>query len=179
MLVGWVGQLGLPTWLPVPYGHFPGGKPEIMNAVALQGFTEIAATMSTASSDASNRARISAVVTGYLEFAAANPATYEAMFSLPISARFASDRSEAELKAAFASIASALQDHSASPRDVETSAELLWSALHGVATLERAHRLPRTGHQRRLDEMVDVFAHAAAPKPPQPAAQTRRRRPAR
>src|SRR6185437_14459684 len=135
---------------PVLYSHFPGGKAEIMNAVALQGFAEIGTAMSAASRRTSDRARLKALVTAYLDFAAANPAVYTAMFALPISARFASEQSEDELKVAFESIAAVLRNSAEPPRDVGVAAELLWSAMHGVATLERDQRLRPADHGRRI-----------------------------
>jgi AcrR family transcriptional regulator len=145
---------------PVLYGHFAGGKAEIMNAVALRGFAELAVLTSAATRRPTERARVKALITSYLKFAAANPAVYEAMFTLPISARFASDESEHELKAAFDSIVSVLLMCAEPPRDVDVSAELLWSSLHGIATLERDHRLRVPAHRRRIEQLVELFVSA-------------------
>ncbi|WGW12197.1 TetR/AcrR family transcriptional regulator [Saxibacter everestensis] len=146
---------------PVLYSHFPGGKTEIMNAVALLGFTELAAAATSAAAQhATDRPRLLAVITAYLDFAAANPAVYTAMFALPISARFASEHSDHELQTAFASIVTVLGQGSTPPRDVETAAELLWSSLHGLATLERDERLRQSAHHSRIKRLVDLFAEA-------------------
>lgn len=141
---------------PVLYSHFPGGKPEIMTAVALQGFREIAEAPAP-SPDDSVAGRIRAVVTGYLDFAAANPAVYEAMFTQPITASFATEGSPPELTRAFETIATALDQRARPMSDRDTAAELFWSMLHGVATLEYAHRLRPTAHQQRIEALVDLF----------------------
>jgi AcrR family transcriptional regulator len=151
---------------PVLYGHFPGGKVEIMNAVALQGFTELAQTLSATSRHRTPRARIRAAATGYLEFAAANPAVYQAMFALPINARFAVADSEPQLKEAFDMIVSALDERypaagaDATAGELGIRAELFWSALHGVATLERDGRLRANAHRNRIEQLVKIFAVA-------------------
>lgn len=143
---------------PVLYSHFPGGKPEIMTAVALQGFREIA-VLPAPGPDDSVDGRIRAVATGYLDFAAANPAVYEAMFTQPITASFATDESPPELTRAFETVAAALDQRAAPTSDRDTAAELFWSMLHGVATLEYAHRLRSTARQQRIDALVALFAH--------------------
>src|ERR1700712_4539038 len=50
---------------PVLYGHFPGGKADIMNAVALQGFGELAERLAGLSRSRRGTGRIRAVATGY------------------------------------------------------------------------------------------------------------------
>src|SRR5487761_6109 len=58
---------------PVLYGHFPGGKSEIMRTVALAGFAELATAMQTAVEHASGREAIAEVADVYLGFAATHP----------------------------------------------------------------------------------------------------------
>ncbi|MGH3405561.1 MAG: TetR/AcrR family transcriptional regulator [Streptosporangiaceae bacterium] len=132
---------------PVLYAHFPGGKTEIMRTVALVGFTELA-TATRAAVDRKTGARaVTAVAQVYLDFAQAHPALYEAMFQLPIEARFAQDDAEAELRSGFDALAAALGE-----AGTETAAEVLWSALHGMSLLERAGRMrPEHQHGRIAD----------------------------
>jgi Tetracyclin repressor-like, C-terminal domain len=88
----------------------------------------------------------------YLDFAAAHPAQYEAMFQLPIDARFAQEDAEAELRSGFNTLAAALGD-----ADDGTATEVLWSALHGMSLLERAGWM-RPGHRRnRIAELAARF----------------------
>src|SRR5690242_1798983 len=67
---------------PVLYSHFR-GKREIIGAVALEGATELAAAMRAAARAAgAPRARVTALAHAYLDFAARNPAVYDALFQL-------------------------------------------------------------------------------------------------
>lgn len=146
---------------PVLYSHFPGGKAEIMNAVALEGFAQLAVVANAAvQHHRTDRTRLRAVANDYLDFAGANSAAYTAMFALPISARFASGQSEPELRGAFDNLAAVLRNRPNPPRDVETATELLWSSLHGLATLERDGRLRSNAHRDRIEQLVELFVHA-------------------
>lgn len=138
---------------PVLYGHFPGGKIEIMRTVALAGFTELAAATRAAMGDKTGRQAVTAVADVYLDFAATHPSLYEAMFQLPIEARFAQDDAETELRSGFNALAAALGTD-----DDETVTELLWSALHGMSLLERAGRMRREHRPHRIAELAARFA---------------------
>src|ERR1700759_5214622 len=93
---------------PVLYSHFPGGKTEIMRTVALAGFAELTAATRAAMGGKTGRQAVAAVAGGYLDFTAAHPALYEAMFQLPIDARFAQDDAETELRSGFDALGAAL-----------------------------------------------------------------------
>jgi AcrR family transcriptional regulator len=137
---------------PVLYGHFPGGKTEIMRTVALAGFTELAAAMRAAVGREPGTRAIVAVAGAYLDFAAAHPSLYEAMFQLPIDARFAHDDAEAELRSGFNALAAALGDDGDG-----TATEVLWSALHGMSLLERADRMRPEHRANRVAELAARF----------------------
>lgn len=143
---------------PVLYGHFPDGKSQIITAVALVGFAELAAAMSASDQGASGADRVRAVVTAYLDFAERHPATYEAMFRLPIGAPFASLDTPRSMKDGFDAIVAALRTLDRPPADLGTAAEVLWGAMHGVATLRRAARFNPEHDERRVDELVRIFA---------------------
>jgi AcrR family transcriptional regulator len=130
------GELGVTQ--PVLYSAFA-SRQALIDAVALGGFDDLAAALGAVESVP--RARMRA----YLDFAAAHPRLYEAMFSLPTGLAFASDHIPEPLQRAFAGIRDAFPDAD------ETRAEVAWSALHGLATLQASGRL-RPGHfQARLD----------------------------
>jgi AcrR family transcriptional regulator len=137
---------------PVLYGHFPGGKTEIMRTVALGGFAELAAASRAAVGKKKGARAVAALAEAYLGFAAAHPALYEAMFQLPIDARFAQDDAEAELRSGFDALSAALGD----PGD-GTAAEVLWSALHGMSLLERAGRMRPGDRSSRVAELAARF----------------------
>jgi AcrR family transcriptional regulator len=143
---------------PVLYGHFPQGKSQIVTAVALVGFAELAAALSTDPGDHTSGAdRVRTIVTSYLDFAARHPATYEAMFRLPIGAPFASADTPRAMSDGFAAIADALRALDRPPANLATAAEVLWGAMHGVVTLTRAGRFRHEHHRDRVDELVRSF----------------------
>jgi AcrR family transcriptional regulator len=129
---------------PVLYSHFA-GKDAIIAAVALDGFTELAELLKRASD-----ARTMALT--YLDFARTHPAVYDAMFAEPTTLAFASEEIPAPLRDAFGSLIRFAGD--------ETYAEVLWAALHGLATLERGHRLRPDQTTARLDILVEALTPA-------------------
>jgi AcrR family transcriptional regulator len=137
---------------PVLYGHFPGGKTEIMRTVALAGFAELAAATWAAVEGKTGREAVAAVADVYLGFAATHPSLYEAMFQLPIDARFAQDDAETELRSGFNALRAALGN------DDGTATELFWSALHGMSLLERAGRMRQEHRPDRIAELAARFA---------------------
>lgn len=89
----------------------------------------------------------------YLDFAAAHAALYEAMFQLPIDARFAQEDGEAELHSGFAALGAVFGDG-----DHGIATEVLWSALHGMSVLERAGRMRPQDRPHRIAELAERFA---------------------
>lgn len=146
---------------PVLYSHFD-GKDAIVTAVALEGYGELATLLHDArqqpgSADAEPRA----VAAAYLEFARANPALYEAMFAMNIDLRFAQADTAAPLQACFVELRDALAPL-AGVRDVETFTEIVWSGLHGLATLSRAGRLRPDFDDQRLSILMDQLSPSKA-----------------
>lgn len=139
---------------PVLYGHFPGGKTEIMRTVALAGFAELAAATRAAMGGKTGPQAVAAVADAYLDFAATHPSLYEAMFQLPIDARFAQDDAETELRSGFNALGAALGNNGDG-----TATELLWSALHGMSLLERADRMRQEHRPNRIAELAARFAN--------------------
>ncbi|MBT0992822.1 TetR/AcrR family transcriptional regulator [Cellulomonas sp. DKR-3] len=138
---------------PVLYGHFPGGKPEIMLAVALEGFVELTRRCRAALGDRRGREAVEAVAVAYLDFAGEHPAVYEAMFQQPIGTRFASEDTVPDLRAGFDVLAAAVGD------DGDGSAtEVFWGALHGISLLERAERMRVEARPWRVAQLGTRFA---------------------
>jgi AcrR family transcriptional regulator len=143
---------------PVLYGHFANME-AIRDAVAIEGIGEMAELLREARLAAPEHEAIRAVCTAYLEFAAAHPAAYQAMFSLPTNVKWASAETPAPLRAAFNEIVSAfgpVNDRNAA------LAELIWGSLHGMAVLLRSGRIPQSAQEQRLDLLVALFANAPA-----------------
>lgn len=135
---------------PVLYSHFK-GKAEIMAAVAMRGFDELARDLKKA---AGGENALSAACAAYLHFAEAQPVVYEAMFVLPTDLLFASAQTLQALRAAFAALVAALGPDQATP---VLSAEVLWSALHGLVTLTQSKRIPSDQAQERLEILIRKF----------------------
>lgn len=130
------GELGVTQ--PVLYSVFA-GRQALVDAVALQGFSDIAATLRAAGEAPLARMR------AYLDFAADHPRVYEAMFSMPTGLAFAADETPEPLHGAFEAIRDAFPDADG------TRAEVAWSVLHGLASLQAEQRLRPSQVQARLD----------------------------
>lgn len=151
---------------PVLYSHFR-GKREIIGAVALEGAAEMAAALRTATSAAASpttsaadgpRARVTALARAYLDFAARNPAVYDAMFQLDGGLAFAREDTPEPLKDAFAALLESLGEVAGDGVHPGLFTEVFWAALHGLATLTRAGRLPPEDAERRVELLVDRLA---------------------
>ncbi|WP_335975536.1 TetR/AcrR family transcriptional regulator [Streptomyces sp. CA2R106] len=142
---------------PVLYSHFR-GKREIIGAVAVEGAAELAAALRSAVSAVPGpRDRVAALARAYLDFAARNPAVYDALFRLDGGLAFAREDTPASLKDAFAALLETLGPV-AGDADPGLFTELFWAALHGLATLTREGRLPAAEADRRVGLLVDRLA---------------------
>lgn len=143
---------------PVLYSHFR-GKREIIGAVALEGASEMAATLRAATSAADGpRARVAALARGYLDFAARNPAVYDALFQLDGGLAYAQEDTPEPLKDAFAALLECLEEVAGDGVHPGLFTEVFWASLHGIATLTRAGRLPPEDTERRVELLVDRLA---------------------
>lgn len=143
---------------PVLYSHFR-GKREIIGAVALEGAAEMAGALRAATSATDGpRARVAALARAYLDFAAANPAVYDAMFRLDGGLAFAEEDTPEPLKDAFAALLETLGEVAGDGVHPGLFTELFWASLHGLATLTRAGRLPPEDSERRVELLVDRLA---------------------
>ncbi|MFD8735206.1 TetR/AcrR family transcriptional regulator [Streptomyces sp. NPDC059618] len=143
---------------PVLYSHFR-GKREIIGAVALEGAAEMAAALRSATSAADGpRARVAALARAYLDFAERNPAVYDAMFQLDGGLAFAREDTPEPLRDAFAALLETLGEVAGDGVHPGVFTEVFWAALHGVATLTRAGRLPPEYAEQRVALLVDRLA---------------------
>ncbi|MET7905181.1 TetR/AcrR family transcriptional regulator [Streptomyces sp. NPDC005355] len=147
---------------PVLYSHFK-GKDAMVRAVAIEGFDDLAARLRRARlAETSPGEALRAVSRAYLEFAVARPALYEAMFVMPIDVPFASQDTPPALRAAFDELVAVIGPGGG--RD-ELYAEVIWSALHGLAVLAHGRRMPAERQQERLEILVQHFAPDPADLP--------------
>lgn len=143
---------------PVLYSHFR-GKREIIGAVALEGAAEMAAAVRAAASSANSpRERVTALARAYLDFAARNPAVYDAMFQLDGGLAFAQEDTPAPLKDAFAALLESLGEVAGDGVHPGLFTEVFWASLHGLVTLTRAGRLPPEDTEPRVELLVDRLA---------------------
>ncbi|MFE7566571.1 TetR/AcrR family transcriptional regulator [Streptomyces sp. NPDC057539] len=143
---------------PVLYSHFR-GKREIIGAVALEGAAEMAAALRAAASAVDGpRARVTTLAGAYLDFAERNPAVYDAMFRLDGGLAFAREDTPEPLKDAFAALLENLGEVAGDDVHPGLFTEVFWAALHGLATLTRAGRLPPGDAERRVELLVDRLA---------------------
>ena len=141
---------------PVLYSHFA-SKDAIVAAVALQGFTELAEQLQQARLTAVDKRHIlEGVAQAYLDFGFANPAVYDAMFTLHIGLPFGQTETPPEIHAGFEELRAAVAPL-AGDRHLDTLTEVFWSALHGVVTLTRAGRLRESQARLRLPMLVGLL----------------------
>ena len=143
---------------PVLYSHFR-GKREIIGAVALEGATEMATAMRAATAAADTpRARVTALARAYLDFAARNPAVYDALFELDGGLAYAQEDTPEPLKDAFAALLASLGEVAGDGVDPGLFTEVFWASLHGQATLTRAGRLLPKDIEPRVELLVSRLA---------------------
>lgn len=135
---------------PVLYGHFPTMR-AIMAATAMEGFAELAVALRRPRRGASDVGRVARL---YLDFAAAHPALYEAMFTSAEGLAFGTAEAQAPLIDAFTPIREVVGDD-------ETLAEVLWATLHGLVTLDATGRLRPSKRAARLRAVTQRFGASA------------------
>ncbi|TFF22097.1 TetR/AcrR family transcriptional regulator [Jiella endophytica] len=141
---------------PVVYSHFA-SRDAIVGAVALEGFADLAETLRAAAhTTASPRKALEAVATGFLDFAFARPAIYEAMFVLPTGLRFAKSDTPPPLRTTFGALMAVIAPFCDDP---ELATETFWGALHGLAELDRHGRIRPAFRAQRIALVVDAICH--------------------
>jgi len=156
---------------PVLYSHFA-SKDAIVAGVAVQGFIELAEQLRQARSSAVEQQHVLAeVAQAYLDFGFANPALYDAMFTLHTGLPFGQAEVPPPVHAGFEELRAAVAPL-AGDRHLDTFTELFWSTLHGLVTLTRAGRLRQSQAGLRLPMLVAQFqapphplTGGATPKP--------------
>ena len=144
---------------PGLYSHFD-GKDAIVRAVAIQGFEELAEHLRRARTGAEGSGQgLQSLCRAYLDFAATQPALYQAMFVMPTDVKFASEDTPAPLRAGFDEFVSALPPGT---QERELTAEVTWSALHGMAVLAATRRIPPDGQGERVNLLAARIITAPA-----------------
>ncbi len=145
---------------PVIYKHFASME-DLVEAIALEGFGELAQALGEARRRAAPDEAVGAVARAYSTYATENPALYDAMFTRATQLRFGAKDTAAPLSTAYAELRAAAATI-AGERDVDTLTEVLWAALHGLTTLSRNDRLRPRHSDDRIDLLVAQFRAADA-----------------
>jgi AcrR family transcriptional regulator len=146
---------------PVLYKHFASME-DIVEAVALQGFGELADRLGSARRGAATpEEALGRVAHAFNDFAIENPALYDAMFSRATRLRFGAEDTPEPLSAGFAELREAVAAVAGGP-DVDTLSEVLWASLHGLTTLSRDDRLRPGRDTDRIDLLVAQLRNAGA-----------------
>jgi AcrR family transcriptional regulator len=149
---------------PVLYKHFASME-DIVEAVALEGFGELAETLSMARRSAGGpEHELRRVAHAYSSFATENPVLYDAMFTRATRLRFGAEDTPVPMSAGFAELREAVASV-AGGRDVDTLTEVLWAALHGLIMLGRNGRLRPGRETDRIQLLVAEFYDAGSRKP--------------
>ncbi len=144
---------------PVLYKHF-GSMEDIVEAVALEGFGELAETLRAARHDsAAPGDGIGRVAAAFTDFATQHPALYDAMFTRSTRLHFGARDTPATPAEAFGELREAVATVTAT-RDIDTLTEVVWAALHGLVVLGRNGRL-RPGHAAARVEALLAQLRAA------------------
>jgi AcrR family transcriptional regulator len=150
---------------PVLYKHFSSME-AIAQSVAVDGFRELADSVSKARQGATEPEDVlRRIAHAYIDFALANPAVYDAMFTRSTTLHFAAADTPPELSAAFAGLRDAVTAV-AGTADVDTATETLWAALHGLATLGRSGRLRGGRDSDRVNLLTALFVAGLSPGNP-------------
>jgi AcrR family transcriptional regulator len=141
---------------PVLYKHFASME-ELVDAVALEGFGELAETLGAARRDAGAAGdALTRTARAFSKFAVDNPALYDAMFSRATRLHFGPGSPE-PLQAAFGELRAAVATITYE-QDIDTLTEVLWAGLHGLATLSRSDRLRPGRDDERIELLVAKFS---------------------
>ncbi|WP_280200803.1 TetR/AcrR family transcriptional regulator [Nocardia cyriacigeorgica] len=146
---------------PVLYSHFANME-AIANAVAMEGFAELATTLAEARANAAPEQVAHRIAQAYVDFGVRQPAVYDAMFVQATDIAFGSPDTPEPLRRAFAELVAAVEQLSG-PYDPETDAEVFWSALHGLVMLGRSRRLRPDREGERLELLLERFSRLWAP----------------
>ena len=142
---------------PVLYKHFTGME-QIADAIAIDGFGELADSIRAARSGADGASdALTQTAQAYLDFARDHPAVYDAMFTRATALHFAAEDTPPQLRTAFAELRQAV-GLVADEQDADALTEVLFAALHGLSTLGRAGRLRPGYESERLNLLVEQFA---------------------
>ena len=148
---------------PVLYKHFK-GKDSIIDAVAMEGYGELAAAIRAARAQTTTPDEgLLAFIRTYMDFARKNPSLFDAMFNMSSGLLYAQPESPAPLHAAFEEIRYAVQPIT-TDEDIQTTTETVWAAVHGLVMLDHSGRLRPDRREQRIAVLArQLLARTEAP----------------
>jgi AcrR family transcriptional regulator len=141
---------------PVIYKHFA-SLGALAEAVALEGFAELAAAVHQARVGAADADPVVVVAHAYVDWAVANPSLYDVMFVRATGLHFGAEETPPQLSEGYAELLAATSTI-AGDRDPDVLAEVLWAALHGLVLLDRGGRLRATHRRARVEAVAALLA---------------------
>ncbi len=139
---------------PALYEQFAGGKADLLAAVAIEGFGELADVLEQAATDQDEP--LLAIAEAYWRFARDEPALYKLMFHHRLELVFATDGTPPQVRRGFAVLRQAIASRiRGGEHDAELVTEAWWASVHGVVSLTLSHRVrPGAEHARLLVRTV-------------------------
>lgn len=143
---------------PAVYAKFA-SKDDILAAVAVEGFTSLAAQLEKAAKAGAGE-RLAAIANAYVQFGLKHPRLYKVMFVDPAVIPFAQQSTPASAHAAFTTMYDAVVEASGLDASrAESATEVMWATLHGFVTLSvtqrfRAGSMMHRSRMKALEESV-------------------------
>jgi AcrR family transcriptional regulator len=158
------------------YRHFD-DKDALLDALVAEGFARFESYVARAAEEASAIDRFRAVLQQYIEFALANPRTFELMFLIPrVGIPAAPASLERSPSPAFtriiASVEEAMRNGALAADDPGRTMLFSWSAIHGLIALHFSGRFGfddavfRGVASEQIDRLIRLLAAPASSSPP-------------
>ncbi|QUD86419.1 TetR/AcrR family transcriptional regulator [Phenylobacterium montanum] len=148
-----------------PYHHFK-DKNELLNAVAMEGFSQLHDAMAMAIKDEPAEERRLAIGVAYVEFAQANPALYRVMYDCARNGEaLPEDTHENDAMGGYKLVKDTINEASGgqlSELDLELTCIASWCAVHGLAEMCKFHKFNPLkemmgGERAFLEGVLDHF----------------------
>jgi len=148
-----------------PYHHFK-DKNELLNAVSMEGFSQLHDAMAAAIKDQPAEERRLAIGVAYVEFAQANPALYRVMYDCARNGEaLPEDTQENDAMGGYKLVRDTINEASGgqlSELDLELTCIASWCAVHGLAEMCKFHKFNPLkemmgGERAFLEGVLDHF----------------------
>ena len=157
-----------------PYRHFK-SREELVAALAAESFLQLRESVTAAVADTTAPAdKLRQAAAAYLEFALANPARFDVMFHSALDGKAYPEYVAASL-GCWELLSELIRENAFPGFDEETAGDLVWSSVHGIATLGLARRL-RNGDADQLKHLAIAAVNQMLQTPAAIASKAARKR---